>query len=181
MRQQEKLLRVVEYHEFERVGSSRTKKVDVRVISACNRRLEDEVAAGRFREDLFARINLWTYTLPGLAQRREDIVLLAEHFLQGRASLGDAAREALLSHAWPGNVRELKNAVERMLVLHGHKEILEESDLPHEWLAPQSVQLSASQHQDLLAQALKQFLLGHLADRLRTHSRQGRRLAWRAA
>ncbi len=123
--QQAKLLRVLETGEFQRVGSSRTKKVDVRVLSATNSELDKAVAEGRFREDLYYRLNAVEIFLPPLRERREDIPLLAAHFL-GRAGqkygrpdlrLAPAAVEALMRHAWPGNVRELRHAVERSVLL----------------------------------------------------------------
>jgi DNA-binding NtrC family response regulator len=114
---QVKLLRVLETGRFERLGSSRTRQVQVRVLSATNADLRAMVQAGSFREDLYYRLNVIEITLPGLAERPEDILPLAEHFLAGRARLGEAAREALLAHAWPGNVRELKNVIERAALL----------------------------------------------------------------
>jgi len=114
---QVKLLRVLETGRFERVGSSRTRQVRVRVISATNADLKAMVRAGRFREDLYYRLNVIEVAVPPLAQRRDDVLPLAEHFLAGRAVLGDAARAQLLAHAWPGNVRELKNVIERAALL----------------------------------------------------------------
>ena len=119
---QEKLLRAVEYGEFERVGGSRTLACDVRVIGATNADLPALAAAGRFRADLLDRLAFEVITLPPLAARPEDIPLLAEHFAiamsreLGRprfAGFAPAALERLLRHPWPGNVRELRNAVER--------------------------------------------------------------------
>ncbi|PND37305.1 sigma-54-dependent Fis family transcriptional regulator [Paucibacter aquatile] len=110
---QVKLLRVLETGRFERLGSSRTRSSQVRVISATNADLKAMVAEGSFREDLYYRLNVFELRLPPLAERREDILVLAEHFLAGAASLSEAAREALLAHRWPGNVRELKNVMAR--------------------------------------------------------------------
>lgn len=119
---QVKLLRVLETGQFERLGSSKTRQTRVRVLSATNADLRAMVKAGSFREDLFYRLNLIELKLPPLAERRDDVLPLAEHFLAGRARLGEAAREALLAHRWPGNVRELKNAVERAALLSpGHE------------------------------------------------------------
>jgi DNA-binding NtrC family response regulator len=123
--QQAKLLRVLETGEFERVGSSRTLRVDVRVISATNASLAGEVAAGRFREDLLFRLNTIEIRVPALAGRREDIPLLAAHFLRIYAQryrkelsgFEPAAMQALLEHPWPGNVRELDHAVERAVLM----------------------------------------------------------------
>jgi transcriptional regulator of acetoin/glycerol metabolism len=89
----------------------------VRVLSATNADLRAMVKSGAFREDLFYRLNLIELKLPPLAERRDDVLPLAEHFLAGRARLGDTARDALLAHRWPGNVRELKNAIERAALL----------------------------------------------------------------
>ncbi|HVE70259.1 MAG TPA: sigma-54 dependent transcriptional regulator [Thermoanaerobaculia bacterium] len=123
--QQAKLLRVVEAGEFERVGSSQTRRVDVRLLSATNASLEDEVAAGRFRQDLLFRLNTVEIRLPPLRDRREDIPLLAAHFLthhaqryrKSVASFDPSAIKALLDHAWPGNVRELDHVVERAVLM----------------------------------------------------------------
>ncbi|HEX8152841.1 MAG TPA: sigma-54 dependent transcriptional regulator, partial [Thermoanaerobaculia bacterium] len=123
--QQAKLLRVVESGEFERVGSSQTRRVDVRLISATNAALEDEVGAGRFRQDLLFRLNTVEIRLPPLRERREDIPLLAAHFLRVNtkryrkpiAAFDAAALKALLDHAWPGNVRELEHVVERAVLM----------------------------------------------------------------
>jgi DNA-binding NtrC family response regulator len=123
--QQAKLLRVVQTGEFERVGSSRTRHVSVRLLSATNADLAAEVGAGRFREDLLFRLNTVEIALPALRDRREDIPLLAAFFLERHArryrkNLGRLEPEAmtmLLSHAWPGNVRELDHAIERAVLL----------------------------------------------------------------
>jgi DNA-binding NtrC family response regulator len=125
MPQQAKLLRVLETGEFERVGSSRTRRADVRIISATNSNLRDEVAAGRFRQDLLFRLNTVEIHLPPLRERREDIPSLTAHFLQQHArkyrkplaAFEPAALELLRQHSWPGNVRELDHAVERAALL----------------------------------------------------------------
>jgi DNA-binding NtrC family response regulator len=122
---QAKLLRVLETGEMERVGSSKTRQVDVRVISATNANIADEVAAGRFREDLLFRLNTIEIRLPPLCERREDIPLLATHFLmqyarryaKSLASFDAAAMQALLEHPWPGNIRELDHTIERAVLL----------------------------------------------------------------
>jgi DNA-binding NtrC family response regulator len=114
---QMKLLRVLETGQFERLGSGRTHRVKVRVLSATNADLKAMIRAGTFREDLYYRLNVIEVNLPPLAERSDDILPLAEHFLGGRAELSDAAREALLNYPWPGNVRELKNAIERAALL----------------------------------------------------------------
>jgi DNA-binding NtrC family response regulator len=122
---QGKLLRVLETGEFERVGSSRTLRVDVRVISATNADLGGEVAAGRFRQDLLYRLNTVEIPLPPLRDRRDDVPLLAAHFLEQHArryrktlqGFDEGAIRALQAHSWPGNVRELDHAVERGVLM----------------------------------------------------------------
>src|SRR3954468_918311 len=123
--QQAKLLRVVESGELERVGSSQTRRVDVRLLSATNAPLEDEVAAGRFRQDLLFRLNTVEIRIPPLRDRREDIPLLAAHVLNLHArryrrnitGFDSAAMQALLDHSWPGNVRELEHVIERAVLM----------------------------------------------------------------
>jgi DNA-binding NtrC family response regulator len=131
IRQQAKLLRVLETGELERVGSSQTRRVDVRVLSATNAQLHDEAAAGNFREDLLFRINTVEIHLPALRERREDIPLLATHFL-GRnrtryrkqvASFSPAAMQQMMQYPWPGNVRELEHTIERAVLLCRGEEI----------------------------------------------------------
>ncbi len=125
LRQQAKLLRVIESGEVERVGSSRTKQVDVRIISATNADLNAACQAGNFREDLLFRLNTVEIHLPALRERREDIAALAMHFLTQYASryrrnvkgLDPAALQALLQYAWPGNVRELEHTLERAVLM----------------------------------------------------------------
>lgn len=122
---QTKLLRVLQEREFEPLGSTRTVKVDIRVITASNRVLREEVRKGNFREDLFYRLNVVPITLPPLRERREDIPLLMEHFLtiynekNGRNLLGfhPRALDAVMRYSWPGNIRELENVVERAVIL----------------------------------------------------------------
>jgi DNA-binding NtrC family response regulator len=122
---QPKLLRVIETGEFERVGSSQTRRVDVRVLSATNANLKEEAGTGRFRQDLFFRLNTVEIHLPPLRERPEDIAALAEHFLRRHAqryrkplrSFEPAALEAMRAYAWPGNVRELDHVVQRAVLL----------------------------------------------------------------
>lgn len=133
---QSKLLRVLESSEFEPIGSSRTCRVDVRILSATNADLEREVAAGRFRQDLLYRLNTVCIHLPALRERPEDIPLLAMHFLQGYVTkyrkditgFSDAAMQGLLSCAWPGNVRQLDHTIERA-VLMAQKQLIGPGDL----------------------------------------------------
>jgi transcriptional regulator with PAS, ATPase and Fis domain len=122
---QVKLLRVLQEHEFERVGESRTINVDVRVIAATNQYLEDEIEAGRFRDDLYYRLNVVPIYLPPLRERREDVPALARFFLaryseenrRDPPELSQEVLKVLLAHDWPGNVRELENHIERAVVL----------------------------------------------------------------
>jgi DNA-binding NtrC family response regulator len=134
--QQAKMLRTLETGEFERVGSSRTFRANVRLISATNADLPAEVAAGRFRQDLLFRLNTVQLHLPPLRERREDIELLAQHFLKrhaeryrkGFTGFDESALQALRAHAWPGNVRELDHAIERA-VLMAQGKVIRAADL----------------------------------------------------
>ena len=123
--QQAKLLRVIETGEFERLGSSRTRQVNTRIISATNADLTEEVTAGRFRQDLLFRLNTIEIRLPSLRERREDLPILAQHFLRVHAQryrkrltgFENPAMQILLEHPWPGNVRELDHAIERAVLM----------------------------------------------------------------
>jgi transcriptional regulator with GAF, ATPase, and Fis domain len=119
------LLRVLQSGEFERIGDTRTRKAEVRIVAATNRNLAERMKEGGFRADLFFRLNGFPITLPPLRERREDILPLAAHFIrkicarEGKASAGmtDQAQEALLAYHWPGNIRELENVIERSVIL----------------------------------------------------------------
>jgi PAS domain S-box-containing protein len=132
---QVKLLRVIQDNEFERVGGTRTLKTDVRIIAATNRNLKIEVENGNFREDLWYRLNVYPITVPPLRQRKEDIPLLVEHFVNGYAkkfgktitSVSPRALQTFQSYSWPGNVRELANAIERA-VIHAKGSVLHSVD-----------------------------------------------------
>jgi two-component system, NtrC family, response regulator AtoC len=134
---QVKLLRALQEETIRRVGDSKDTKVDVRIIAATHRDLTSEAKAGRFREDLFYRINVLSIVIPPLRERREDISLLLEHFLDRNnqrmgtkiRGLSTDAKRTLLEYAWPGNVRELENTLERAMVL-AESDILTEKDLP---------------------------------------------------
>jgi len=131
---QVKLLRVLQEQEIRRVGGTANIDIDIRLVAATNRDLEQEVAAGRFREDLFYRLNVVPVHLPPLRTRREDIPLLVEHFVEkiadGRhVNVDESAMRLLLDYDWPGNVRELENVIERSLVL-GAGDTLNEESLP---------------------------------------------------
>src|SRR3546814_14831760 len=118
---QVKLRRGLEERQIERVGSNKTQVVNVRVVSATHKDLEQAIAAGRFREDLFYRLNIFPLHLPALAERREDLPELVAHFLQqmdAGTTFSKAALRVLSAHDWPGNIRELRHAVERDTILH---------------------------------------------------------------
>ncbi len=114
---QAKLLRVLQTGEFERLGSTVTRRVDVRVISATNADLPEAIARGEFREDLFYRLNVIELQVPPLAERMDDVLPLADHLLEGKARISAAARDAMLRYHWPGNVRELRNRLQRAQLL----------------------------------------------------------------
>jgi Nif-specific regulatory protein len=142
---QVKLLRVLQEKELERVGGSQTVKTDVRLIAATNRRLEDEVKAGRFREDLYYRLAVFPIHLPPLRERAADIVLLSDHFAEIFAQknrkeikrISSPALELLTSYSWPGNVRELENCIERAVILSNDAVI-------HAYHLPPSLQTATS-------------------------------------
>jgi NtrC-family two-component system response regulator AlgB len=140
---QPKLLRLLQEKRYERVGDAQTRASDVRILSATNRNLEADTAAGRFREDLFYRLNVIEVTLPALRQRRGDIVPLAEHLLRFFAQSGnkkitgysEETVAALLAYHWPGNIRELRNAVERAAILAAGP-LVDTTDLPAQIAMP---------------------------------------------
>jgi DNA-binding NtrC family response regulator len=131
---QAKLLRVLEDGEVLRVGASKTRKVNVRIVAATNRKLKSEIASGRFRADLYFRLSVIPLRIAPLRDRREDILPLAHHFLSFHATdagrplmLSAEAEEALLNHPWPGNVRELENVIERAVVMSGQETLTPEA------------------------------------------------------
>lgn len=144
LKTQAKVLRILQERKFERVGGNRTIEVDVRVIAATNKDLEEEIAAGRFREDLYYRLNVIPFHVPPLRERREDIPLLAHHFLEFFCSkesretkaMASAAIDALTSYPWPGNVRELKNIIERLAIM-----------IPDQTIEPRHLPRSITSHQ----------------------------------
>jgi DNA-binding NtrC family response regulator len=151
MSTQIKLLRVLEEHQITRVGDNKPIRVNVRVVSATNRPLEDMVAAGRFRNDLYFRLKVVTVDLPALRERREDIVPLADHFRRQFAkrhhksikSVSPVATKRLFGYDWPGNVRQLRNAIETMVVLDVDG-VLDVDDLPPELAEVQPAAANAS-------------------------------------
>jgi len=142
---QVKLLRVLQEHQFERIGSTKTIDVDIRVIAATHQDLEKRVEEGKFREDLYYRLNVVPINVPPLRRRRSDIALLCEHFLARLAAVGGEkpkrlhpqVLERLMRHSWPGNVRELENVLERMVILADGDTVVPE-DLPAKLRGPSS-------------------------------------------
>src|SRR5205085_1229360 len=134
---QAKLLRVLQEREYERVGGTRTLHIDIRLITATNRDLEEAIRQGTFRQDLYYRLNVVSIQMPPLRERREDIPLLASYFVQKYSDrcnrrvrgISTEARARLMNYDWPGNVRELENAIERAIVL-GSTEMILPEDLP---------------------------------------------------
>ena len=189
---QAKLLRVLESGEFQRVGGSQTLKVDVRVVAATNRDLRAEVRAGRFREDLFYRLNVIALRVPSLTERKADIPLLVEHFVRrysernGRPvrPVSRSTMNRLLDYPWPGNVRQLEHAVERAVILSRNDETLEIS-LPEE-LAPQAAAPAApsllslpeegTSLPDHLAQLERRLIIEALKQNMGVQARAARRL-----
>jgi Nif-specific regulatory protein len=138
-----RLLRVLQEREFERVGGHATLRADVRVVAATNRDLEHDIEHGRFRADLYYRLNVFPIHVPPLRERRTDIILLADHFTEkygqrhGRSivRLSTPAIDLLMAYHWPGNVRELENAIERAV-------LLADGDVIHARLLPPSLQMA---------------------------------------
>lgn len=146
---QVKILRVLQNRVIERVGSTETTEIDVRIITATHRNLEDAVAEGNFREDLYYRLNVIPIKIPALKERREDIPLLISYFLskfvsadlRNNIEFDDEALDLLISYDWPGNVRELENLIERLVILKGGS-LIKVSDLPAKFMkvVPQDVE-----------------------------------------
>jgi Nif-specific regulatory protein len=181
---QAKLLRVLQEHEFERVGGTRTVRVDTRLITATNKDLAEAVRKGTFREDLYYRINVVSLETPPLRERRGDIVLLASYFAEKygarckRKIVGIApeARESLAGYHWPGNVRELENAIERAVVL-GSTEILRQEDLPEVVLEANSAEgLSTAKYHDAVLEAKKRIILEAFDEAGANHNDAAKRL-----
>jgi Nif-specific regulatory protein len=167
---QAKLLRVLQEREFERVGGNRPIKVDIRVVAATNRDLEEEVRRNTFRQDLFYRLNVVSVRLPDLRDRREDISLLAMHFIKKHArarrvtGLSPEATSCLMNYDWPGNVRELENAIERAIVLGSTEQILPD-DLPEtiaEAAVPSSSGVSDAKFHETIKEMKKKLVMNAL-------------------
>ena len=158
---QVKLLRALQEGEIRRVGENFDRKVDVRVIAATNRELGEDVKTGRFRPDLYYRLNVVPIMIPALRQRREDILPLTEHFLEkyqskmnkGHIDISSEAMKLLLVNQWQGNVRELENSIERALALCGDSKLLTPMQFPH--LAPESGMFDQLEAGTSLKQKLK--------------------------
>jgi len=164
---QAKLLRVLQEREFERVGGTRPIKVDIRLVAATNRDFEQSIKDGRFRPDLYYRLNVLALTMPPLRERREDIPLLAGYFAMrfskdaGRSVKGISpeARKCLMQYDWPGNVRELENAIERAIVL-GTTDLIQPEDLPEAVLEKQSVPgVQVTEYHQAVKEAKRQLVL----------------------
>ena len=164
---QVKLLRVLQEREFERVGGVRTIKVDIRLLTATNRNLEDLITQGLFRHDLFYRLNVLQLEMPPLRQRQEDIPLLAKYFAvrygekcnRKITSISSEAQKRLLSYDWPGNVRELENAIERAVVL-GNTDVILPEDLPEVILETETRAMPApTKYHEAVAETKKQVIL----------------------
>ncbi|HEY9230489.1 MAG TPA: sigma-54 dependent transcriptional regulator, partial [Blastocatellia bacterium] len=161
VKHQPKLLRVLETGEFERVGSSKTRRANVRIVSATNAKLDEEVAQGRFRQDLLFRLNTVEIHMPPLRDRREDVPLLARFFLSQHTQryrkniegFSDAAQQALQRYAWPGNVREMDHAIERA-VLMSLGSVIEARDL-----GLQSGKEAARRLEDMSLEEVEAFLI----------------------
>src|SRR6266850_138946 len=180
---QAKLLRALQEHEIERVGGARPIQLDLRVICATNRSLPEMIKEGRFREDLYYRLNVVPIQVPPLRERREDIRELALHFLARSAvqlgripqTLSDGAAQLLETYAWPGNIRELQNLLERMAVLC-ESQIIEESDLPLEFVVAAGLRRDAERETSLQA-AMSAFERGFLKKTLVQNAWNRRRTA----
>ena len=163
---QSKLLRVLQERQFERLGGTRTIDVDVRVLAATNRNLEEAIKDGTFRADLYYRLNVISLTLPPLRERREDIPLLASHFAvkYGKKckrpvnGISPEARACLVAYDWPGNVRELENAIERAVVL-GNTDVILPDDLPEAILSTAPVPEKLSNYHEAVLAMKKQYVL----------------------
>ena len=163
---QVKLLRVIQEHEFERVGGLRTIKVDVRIITATNKNLLQEVRSGNFREDLYYRLNVLPIVVPPLRERKEDIWPLVDYFadkfnkkLDLAITIDSEVKEMLLHYEWPGNIRELENLIERMMLLAGSNK-LTLSDIPAEFIISMEGSMATSGDED--KKPFKDFLRSHM-------------------
>jgi two-component system nitrogen regulation response regulator NtrX len=173
LKTQAKVLRILQERTFERVGGVKRVEVDVRVLAATNKALEEEIAKGSFREDLFYRLNVVPLRVPALRDRREDTTLLAEHFTKlfvdetgrGPKQLDRAVLQAFQQYAWPGNVRELRNIMERLVLLTPGPRISLE-DLPEEFFRTERRAMAVPADIDSLADARARFERDFIAQKL---------------
>jgi len=180
---QAKLLRVLQQHEFERLGGTRLLPFNARVIAATNKNLEQAIKAGEFRQDLYYRLNVVSVSLPPLREHREDIPTLAMHFAnrfaakskRGFKGISAEARSLLMQYSWPGNIRELENAIEHAIVLGLTDEILPE-DLPEPLLEEQSPEVAAALYHNTLNQTKKQLVVRAMEDAKGNHIEAARLL-----
>jgi two-component system, NtrC family, response regulator HydG len=180
---QVKLLRVLQEREFERVGGMVTINVDLRVIAATNKNLEEAIEVGQFRQDLYYRLNVVSLEMPALRERREDIMLLANYFADKYGSrcnrklkgFSAEARQCLTAYDWPGNVRELENTIERAIVLGTSEWILPE-DLPEAVLETKVTDESVTTYHAALVQTKKQIILRALEEAKKNHIEAARLL-----
>jgi Nif-specific regulatory protein len=163
---QVKLLRVLQEREFERVGGTQTIKVDIRVLAATNKNLEDAIESGEFRQDLYYRLNVVSFEMPRLRDRKEDIPLLANYFAQKHSAkcnrrvigMSEEAKTYLTAYDWPGNIRELENALERAVVL-GTTELILPEDLPETLLEQPVTVVASTSYHEAVALKKKQIIL----------------------
>jgi two-component system nitrogen regulation response regulator NtrX len=176
LKTQAKILRILQEHKFERVGGNRTIAVNVRVIAATNKDLQEEIKKGNFREDLYFRLNVLPFTVPPLRERKEDIPQLCNHFFKffcrkeakENKVMSVEAMQALLGYDWPGNVRELKNLIERLVIMTQGKEI-QVKDLPHSIYKPNDItdiKMSHNPMPDSYREAKEQFERRFLLEKL---------------
>jgi Nif-specific regulatory protein len=167
---QSRLLRFLQDHKIERLGSTRSIELDVRVVAATNRNLDEAIAKGIFRADLYHRLNVMKVTMPPIRERRPDIPLLASYFVAKYSNLckrtvngiSAAARALLQSYEWPGNVRELENAIERAIVL-GSADVIEPDDLPERILeSAHSGKVPMAKYYEAIKQAKRELILNAL-------------------
>ncbi|WP_206483675.1 sigma-54 dependent transcriptional regulator [Thalassotalea sp. G2M2-11] len=170
---QVKLLRVLQTGEFERLGSHETIKVDVRVVSATNANLADDIKAGKFREDLYYRLNVIGLELPALNQRKDDILPLVEHFTDNQKPMPKLTAQALQHHPWPGNVRELENACQRAMLLSqspewqaqdfGLTEVATDSATQSEQITQQMIEQAIAEYDGNISRAAQSLSLSRQA------------------
>ena len=170
---QAKLLRVIQERSFEPVGASRSQSVDVRLVTATHKDMRQAIADGRFREDLYYRLNVFPIALPALRERREDVPLLAGHFIvelaeaMGKRVTGftPAALSAMATYDWPGNIRELRNCIERAVIV-ARTDVIDERDLPQDLFEPGRREAPSGLPRDLDAE-LERLERGFIVEALR--------------